>query len=146
MPYGGRDELHMFRDEDAARLQEVRLDVWLDVACLFKSRSEAQRACKGGKITIKGQTVKPNRLVRLLDELVIRRPLGRIQRITVKALAVKHVPKADARHLYDDVSPAPTAEEIEVRRVERLYRSAMAPPRAPDKRERRQLRHLKGRE
>ena len=30
--------------------EAVRLDVWLDVACLFKTRSEAQRACKLGKV------------------------------------------------------------------------------------------------
>jgi hypothetical protein len=47
--------------------------------------------------------------------------------------------------LYDDLTPKPTAEEIEMRRIERVYRAAMSPPRAPDKRERRQLRHMKGR-
>ena len=33
----------------------VRLDVWLDVACLFKTRSEAKRACEGGKVTVNGE-------------------------------------------------------------------------------------------
>ena len=32
----------------------VRIDIWLDVACLFKTRSEAQRACKGGKVDLNG--------------------------------------------------------------------------------------------
>jgi ribosome-associated heat shock protein Hsp15 len=126
--------------------EEVRLDVWLDVACLFRTRSEAQRACKGGKITVNGQSAKQNRLVSAGDEIRITRPLGRSQRIVVKALADRHVTKADARHLYEDLTPAPTAEEIEIRRVERIYRAAMSPPRAPDKRERRQLRRMKGRE
>ena len=31
----------------------VRLDVWLDVSCLYRTRSEAQRACEGGKIEVK---------------------------------------------------------------------------------------------
>ena len=48
------------------------------------------------------------------------------------------------RQLYDDLTPKPTAEEIEMRRIERVYRAAMSPPRAPDKRERRLLRHMKG--
>ena len=34
----------------------IRLDVWLDVACLFKTRSEAKRACEGGKIEVLGTT------------------------------------------------------------------------------------------
>jgi ribosome-associated heat shock protein Hsp15 len=126
--------------------EDVRLDVWLDVACLFKTRSEAQRACKGGKITVNGQSAKQNRLVSVGDDIRITRPLGRSQRILVRALADRHVAKADARRLYEDLTPAPTAEEIEIRRVERVYRAAMSPPRAPDKRERRQLRRLKGRE
>jgi ribosome-associated heat shock protein Hsp15 len=124
----------------------VRLDVWLDVACLFKTRSEAQRACTGGKVAVNGQPAKQNRLLRAGDEIVITRPLGRIQRLVVKTLADRHMTKADARALYDDVTPAPTAEEIEARRLERIYRAAMSPPRALDKRERRQLRRLKGRE
>ena len=120
--------------------------MWLDVACLFKTRSEAQRACKGGKISVNGQTAKPNHVLRPSDEIVITRPLGRIQRVTVKVLASRHVPRTDARRLYEDVTPPPTAVEIELRRLERVYRAAMSPPRAPDKRERRQLRRLKGRD
>ena len=124
----------------------VRLDVWLDVACLFKTRSEAQKACKAGKIDVNRQTAKPNRLLRVGDELEIGRPFGRKQRLVVRALADRHVAKAQARELYEDLTPAPTAEEIETRRVERAYRAAMTPPRAPDKRQRRALRRLKGRE
>ena len=29
---------------------KFRLDVWLDVASLFKTRTEAQKACRGGKV------------------------------------------------------------------------------------------------
>jgi ribosome-associated heat shock protein Hsp15 len=127
-------------------MDDVRLDVWLDVACLFKTRSEAQRACSGGKVTINGQSAKQNRPVRTGDDIRITRPMGRTQRIVVKALADRHVAKADARSLYEDLTPPPTPEEIEARRLERIYRAGMSPPRAPDKRERRQLRQLKGRE
>ena len=35
--------------------ETVRLDVWLDVACLFKTRSAAQKACTSGKIDVNGQ-------------------------------------------------------------------------------------------
>ena len=124
----------------------MRLDVWLDVACLFKTRSEAQKACKAGKIDVNRQTAKPNRLLRVGDELEISRPFGRKQRVVVRALADRHVAKAEARELYEDLTPPPTAEEIETRRAERAYRAAMTPPRAPDKRQRRALRRMKGRE
>ena len=124
-------------------LSEVRLDIWLDVACLFRTRSEAQKACKLGKITVSGQPAKPHRVIRPGDELEIRRPYGRVQKIVVRAVADRHIPKADARALYEDLTPQPTPEEIEMRRLERVYRAAMTPPRAPDKRERRALRRIK---
>jgi ribosome-associated heat shock protein Hsp15 len=123
----------------------VRLDIWLDVACLFKTRSEAQNACKGRKVAVNGQSAKPNRLLRPGDELEISRPFGRKQRIVVRALADRHISKVDARRLYDDLTPAPKPEEIEMRRLERIYRAAVTPPRAPDKRARRALRRLKER-
>ena len=127
-------------------MEDVRLDVWLDVACLFKTRSEAQRACKGGKVTVNGQPAKQNRLLRAGDDIRITRPMGRSQKLRVKALADRHVARADAKSLYEDLTPLPTPEEIEARRLERIYRAGMSPPRAPDKRERRQLRRLKGRD
>ena len=123
----------------------VRLDVWLDIACLFRTRSEAQTACKGGKVDVNGQTAKPNRLVRPGDELKISRPFGRKQRILVRAVAERHVAKPEARQLYEDLTPPPSPEEIETRRLERMYRAAATPPRAPDKRDRRALRKMKER-
>ena len=122
----------------------VRLDVWLDVACLFKTRSEAQRACKGGKVAINGGSAKPHRDVRVGDELVITRPHGRRQTISVRALADQHVPKAEARALYEDRTPPPTAEEIEMRRLERLFKATAGPPVKPDRRKRQDLRRMRG--
>ena len=124
----------------------VRLDVWLDIACLFKTRSEAQHACTSGKIEVNHQSAKPNRLVKVGDEIEIRRPFGRKQHVLVRGLADRHVVKAEARQLYEDLTPTPTAEEIETRRLERMYRAAATPPKAPDKRARRALRRLKGRD
>src|SRR5580765_7749845 len=124
----------------------IRLDIWLDVACLFKTRSEAQQHCKSGKIDVNGQPAKPNRLLRPGDELVISRPFGRKQKVVVRGLADRHIARADARQLYEDLTPRPTPEEIEMRRMERIYRAQMTPPRAPDKRQRRAIRKLKGRD
>jgi ribosome-associated heat shock protein Hsp15 len=123
----------------------VRLDVWLDVACLFRTRSEAQKACHGGKVDVNGQPGKPHRLIRVGDELRITRPLGRRQVVAVAELADRHIPKADAKRLYEDRTPPPTPEEIEIREVERAFRRSFGarPMRAPDKRERRALRKLK---
>jgi ribosome-associated heat shock protein Hsp15 len=123
----------------------VRLDIWLDVACLFRTRSEAQKACRGGKVTANGQAAKPNRRLRIGDEIEISRPPGRKQRVKVLGLADRHIAKAEARGLYEDLTPPPTPEEIEVRRIERMFRAAR-PLRSPDKRDRRALRKMAGKE
>src|SRR5437868_3420788 len=101
----------------------VRLDVWLDVACLFRTRSEAQKACRGGKVAVNGQTARPNRMIHQGDELVITRPHGRKQRVLIRRVAERHVAKAEARALYEDLTPPPTPEEMEVRKLERIYRA-----------------------
>jgi len=127
-------------------VNELRLDVWLDIACLFKTRSEAQDACKTGRVSVNRQPAKPNRRLKVGDKIEIGRPFGRKQTIRVRELAERHIAKADARLLYEDLTPPPTPEEIEARRLERMYRAAVTPPRAPDKRERRALRKLRGRD
>lgn len=123
----------------------VRLDVWLDVACLFKTRSEAKRACEGGKVEVNGQPAKPNRALREADRIRISRPYGRRQEVIVRLVIDQHVKKAQARSLYDDVTPKPTAEEVELRRIERVYRAAALQAGRPDRRRRRELRRLKER-
>ena len=124
----------------------VRLDVWLDVSCLFKTRSEAQKACGGGKVDLNGQPGKSHRQIRVGDEIRITRPHGRRQVVIVRALAERHVPKAAARELYEDRTPPPTPEEREILEVERAFRRSFGaqPSRSPDKRERRALRRFKG--
>jgi ribosome-associated heat shock protein Hsp15 len=122
----------------------VRLDVWLDVACLFKTRSEAKRACEGGKIEVNGEHAKPHRSVREGDRVRISRPFGRHQDILVRIVLDQHVKKAEAHVLYDDVTPKPTPEEIEMRRMERLYRAASQAAGTPDRRRRREIRRSKG--
>ena len=127
-------------------VHELRLDVWLDVTCLFRTRSDAQAACRLGKLAVNGQTAKANRRLHAGDEIEISRPFGRKQRIVVRGFAERHVAKADARTLYEDLTPPPTPEEIELRKLERMYRAASAPLKAPDKRQRRALRKIKGRD
>ena len=123
----------------------MRLDLWLDVACLFRTRSEAQQACKGGKVEANEQRAKPHREISPGDVLVITRPHGRRQKIIVRALADHHVTKADARRLYEDMTPPLTDEERELRRLAPAWPPA-ATQGVPHRRDRRLLRRLKGRD
>ena len=123
--------------------ESVRLDVWLDVACLFKTRSEAKRACEGGKVDVNGEKAKPHRMLREGDRIRISRGYGRNQDVVVRIAIDQHVKKSEARALYDDHSPKPTPEEIEARRIDRAYRAAARAAGTPDRRRRREVRRLK---
>jgi len=123
----------------------VRLDLWLDVTCLYRTRSEAQKAIRGGKVEVNRQGGKPHRELREGDEIELTRPLGRKQKVVVRGFSEHHIPKAEARQLYEDVTPQPTPEEAEMLRMARLARPFVRAANAgsPDKRERRELRRMK---
>ena len=76
----------------------------------------------------------------------INRGAGRSQDVIVRIILDQHVRKSDARALYDDVTPKPSPEEVELRRQERLYRAAAAAAGTPDRRRRREIRRFKERE
>jgi ribosome-associated heat shock protein Hsp15 len=99
-------------------------------------------------VDVNGQSAKPHREIKPGDEIEITRPLGRRQRVVVREIAEHHVPKAQARELYTDLTPPPSEDELRERRLARLARPFVRPAGAgpPDKRERRALRRLKGRE
>jgi ribosome-associated heat shock protein Hsp15 len=123
--------------------ESSRLDVWLDVACLFKTRSEAKRACEGGKVEVNGEHAKPHRTIREGDRIRIGRGFGRHQDVVVRIVIDQHVKKSEARALYDDLTPPPTPEEIELRRTERAYRAAARAAGTPDRNRRREIRRFK---
>ena len=134
-------------NENTDVVVKLRLDIWLDVACLFRTRSEAQRACKGGKVDVNGQRAKPHREIGITDEISMTRSLGRKQQVVVRKLVERNLPKGEAKQLYEDISPNPTPEEAEFLRLARLASPSArwGKSRAPEKRERRELRRLKGR-
>jgi ribosome-associated heat shock protein Hsp15 len=94
---------------------------------------------------VNGQNAKPHRPVRIGDELRLSRPYGRKQTVTVTGLADRHLPKADAKALYNDTTPPLSEDERAMRRIERVYRAGMQRTHTPDKRERREIRKFKGR-
>src|SRR5215472_18932834 len=82
----------------------VRLDVWLDVACLFATRSKAKAACEGGKVEVNGARGKAHRELRVGDRLTLSVAPGVRREVIVRDLADHSIPKAQARQLYEDVT------------------------------------------
>lgn len=118
----------------------ARVDSWSWAVRLFKTRSAATAACRGGHVRVNGERVKAAQPVRVGDEVRVR--VAGVERIVVVArVVVKRVGASVAAEcLVDKTPPPPPHEEL-----------AMAPRRdrgagRPTKRERRDIERLRGRE
>ncbi len=81
-----------------------RLDKWLQVSRMFRTRSKATAACAAGRVTVNGQQAKAHRQVRVGDRIEFRiRDWQRI--LIVRELRERSLPKAEAPRLYEDLSP-----------------------------------------
>src|SRR5579875_488513 len=122
----------------------VRLDKWLWAARFFKTRALAARACELGRVTSKGQPVKPAREVHVGTQLAVTTDSGLFQ-VEVLGLSETRGPAAAAQVLYRE-----SDESREARAKAAEERKAMAawerlPDSRPDKRDRRTLSRLRGR-
>ena len=82
----------------------VRIDKWLQIARVFKTRTQATKACTVGRVRCNGTISKPHRALKLEDQIEIRfRDWTRV--LLVKELRERPLPKADAARVYEDLSP-----------------------------------------
>jgi ribosome-associated heat shock protein Hsp15 len=90
----------------------ARLDKWLHVACVFKTRSQATRAVDLNRVRVNGEPVKPHRNLVPGDRIeVVQGDWTRV--LVVKELRDKSVSKEEARTLYEDLSPPrPSADPL----------------------------------
>ena len=114
-------------------VDEVRLDVWVSSVRLFKTRSAASTACRGGHVTVNGNKAKPSTVVRVADKVEAVTPGGE-RIVIVRRLIQKRVGAAVAVTCFEDLTPAPPPKE-EIVHVAVRDRGAGR----PTKRERRQL-------
>jgi ribosome-associated heat shock protein Hsp15 len=96
----------------------MRVDKWLWTARLFKTRTLASDAAKGGRVHVDGVAVKPSRDVEPGDELEIT--VGAVRRtVIVRGVAERRVSAAEAAHLYEETaqSIAERERQAELRRL-----------------------------
>jgi ribosome-associated heat shock protein Hsp15 len=115
-----------------------RVDIWIWSVRLFKSRSAAATACKGGHVRVNGVRVKPAHTVRPGDEVRLRQG-DRDRIVLVTKVIAKRVGAAIATECYVDNSPPPPSREM-VAPAGRRERGAGR----PTKRDRRSIDKLLG--
>ena len=54
-------------------MEEVRIDKYLWAIRVYKTRTDATDACKGGKVRINGADIKPSKPVKVGDTIVARK-------------------------------------------------------------------------
>ncbi len=84
----------------------IRLDKWLWHARFFKTRSLAARVVAGGHVRVNAAKVsKPAQKVGTGDTLTFAQG-PRIRVVRIRAPGTRRGPAAEARTLYDDLTPA----------------------------------------
>ncbi|MGB1200436.1 RNA-binding protein [Colwellia sp. M166] len=124
--------------------QSTRLDKWLWAARFYKTRAIAKQMIDGGKVFYNGQRSKSGKAVAIGDRITIRQGFEEKQ-VTVIALADRRRDATFAQTLYQE-----TQASIETREKNSLARQqgillSPASDSKPDKKQRRQIRHLKER-
>ena len=120
----------------------VRIDKWLWAARVFKTRSLAIEACRGGHVKIDGQAVKPARDVRIGE--IITATIGPMTK-TVKVLGLidKRVGAAAVKEFACDLTPPSEYEKTR----EPVYQPLLLRPKGmgrPTKKDRRALEKFGG--
>ena len=92
--------------------EPIRIDKWLWAARLFKTRSLAADAIKGGKVKIDGNPVKPSREVKEGD--VIQVQIEQLHKVVeVKTVIKNRVSAKQVPEVYNDLTPKEEYERIE---------------------------------
>ena len=118
-------------------MEEVRVDKWLWAVRVFKTRSIATDACKKGRISIAGVTIKPSRVIRVGEVITIRKPPIEYSFRVIQLLGSRVGAKRVAEFM-ENVTPREQYELLELQRVSGFVDRAKGLGR-PTKKDRRDL-------
>ncbi len=117
--------------------EEARIDKWLWAARIFKTRTIAADACKNGRVAVNGTNVKPSRMVKVGDEVSVRKPpvtfTFRILKAIEQRVGAKLLPE-----IYENITPQDQYELLEMNRISGFVDRARGTGR-PTKKDRRAM-------
>ena len=122
-------------------MDSIRIDKWLWAVRLFKTRSQAAAACKGGRVKIDGQNVKASREVKEDEEINVSMTTY-IKTVKVKALLKNRVGAKLVDNYLEDLTSQEEYEKDKMKReLNQEYRERGEG--RPTKKERRIIERLK---
>lgn len=118
-------------------LDSVRIDSFLWAVRIFKTRSLASANCKKNRVLINGVEVKPSRLVKVGDVVVVKKPpisyTYKVLQIAKNRMGAKSV-----TDYIEDKTPKSEYEQLELKRISGFVGRVKGTGR-PTKRDRRKL-------
>ena len=115
----------------------IRIDKWLWAVRLFKTRSQAADACRGGKVSVLNQTVKPSREIKIGDVIQIKlSPI--IKTVKVIGLLENRVSAKLVVDFVEDQTPIEEYKKLEKDKNEYFIKREKGTGR-PTKKDRREL-------
>ena len=118
-------------------MMEARLDKWLWAARIYKTRSLAIDACKNGRVMIGGVKVKPSRMIKVGEEIQVRKPPVTYTFRVLQAIQNRVGAKLVAEEL-ENITTPDQYELLEMNRISGFVNRARGTGR-PTKKERRDL-------
>ena len=117
----------------------VRLDKWLHVARVFKTRTLATKACQLSRVTVNGVEVKPHREIQVGDRIEAQVAPDWKRVLVVKELVEATLPKKEVPRLFEDLSPPRPASDPVARMLRRPPVMRAKGAGRPTKRQRREI-------
>jgi ribosome-associated heat shock protein Hsp15 len=125
---------------------KMRLDKWLKIARIFKTRSRAAEACDEGKVSVNDQIAKAAKTIQAGDTIIVRFKEKR-RTYDVLDICEKSISADKARLLYHEHEPTAEEKEEEALRKAMFESTKQFKPKfkgRPTKKEGRTLRKYRG--
>jgi len=121
-------------------VDKARIDRWLWAVRLFKTRSQATEACRGGKVRIDGEKVKPSRSLKIGEVVEVQQGLV-ARRVKAIGLIEKRVGAKLVPEVMEDLTPPEAYEVLQQTKAQSVLRRDRGAGR-PTKKDRREIEEL----
>jgi ribosome-associated heat shock protein Hsp15 len=92
----------------------IRVDKWLWATRVFKTRTQAGEACKGGKVRVNDTSVKPSREIKIDDLITIQ--IGPLKKtVQVKAILKNRVGAKLVENYLIDLTPQEEYDKLKMK-------------------------------
>lgn len=119
----------------------MRVDKWLWVVRVFKTRSMSTDACKGGKVKVDGSNAKASREIKVGDIIEVQQSTIK-KKLKILKLHTSRVGAKFVADLMEDLTPAAEYERLDMMRKLNHEKRDRGEGR-PTKRDRREIDKLK---